>query len=324
MSNCLTFTSLSKISLGSINGAETEGNISTVKKITLPNGEELPYVSGQSLRRMIRDRLVEAGEQLSPLNLTDDNMAARADKAPTISEGDPASYIDDDIFGFMQAVSGKTRRRTAPVRVSPAVGLFPLNGDRDYGTKTKGFRETESGGQELTGNIFETEIYNNCFRNTVLVELDRFGVFQDFELGNGSDIKKSISQEERKRRLSIFVDALFTIWGGGKQSRLLTDVGPKLLIYTRQKVKNPILLESLLMKSDKEIYIKPVVESLIEFAKYLDKVVVGVRSGFITDENKEALFAELRGANTLTGKLLCGTLAEAKDAIAEDVQAIGG
>ena len=50
-----------KTSLGSINGSWTEGNVSTVKKITLPNGNQLPYVSGQSLKYQIRKAWVEMG-----------------------------------------------------------------------------------------------------------------------------------------------------------------------------------------------------------------------------------------------------------------------
>lgn len=320
MSNCLTFTSLSKVSLGSINGSETEGNISTIKKVTLPSGEELPYVSGQSIRRMIRDRLVDAGEKLSPQNLTEDNEAARAEKAPTTSEGDPATYIDDDIFGFMQAKAGATRRRTAPVRVSPAVGLFPMQGDRDYGTKTKGYKDTASGGQELTGNIFETEIYNNTFRNCILVELDRFGTFQDFELGKEKDLEKEIGDDEKQRRLDVFVDTLFSIWGGGKQSRFLSDMGAKIMVYTRQSVKNPILLESLMLKDENSLYVEPVVEALEEFASHLDKVIIGVRSGFISEESKNELFDKIKKSDILGNKAFCGTLVEAKDEIRKDCE----
>jgi CRISPR-associated protein Cst2 len=47
--NCVNIAYIFKTSLGSINGSWTEGNVSTVKKITLPNGTQLPYVSGQSI-----------------------------------------------------------------------------------------------------------------------------------------------------------------------------------------------------------------------------------------------------------------------------------
>ena len=36
--NCVNIAYIFKTSLGSINGSWTEGNVSTVKKITLPNG----------------------------------------------------------------------------------------------------------------------------------------------------------------------------------------------------------------------------------------------------------------------------------------------
>ena len=57
--NCVNIAYLFKTSVGSINGSFTEGNVSTVKKITLPDGRILPYVSGQSLRHQIRKKMEE-------------------------------------------------------------------------------------------------------------------------------------------------------------------------------------------------------------------------------------------------------------------------
>jgi CRISPR-associated protein Cst2 len=54
--NSLTLTYLSKVSFASLNGGDKEvDNINPIKKITLANGEELPYVSSQALRRALRD-----------------------------------------------------------------------------------------------------------------------------------------------------------------------------------------------------------------------------------------------------------------------------
>jgi len=59
--NCVNIAYIFKTSLGSINGSWTEGNVSTVKKITLPNGQQIPYVSGQSLKYQIRKAWKEMG-----------------------------------------------------------------------------------------------------------------------------------------------------------------------------------------------------------------------------------------------------------------------
>lgn len=326
MANCITLTSLSKITAGSINGGESEGNITTAKKITLFNGEQLPYVSGQSIRRMMRDRMAEAGEMLSPLNLTEENAAARAEKAPKITDGNPREYIDDDVFGFLQAVSGKTRRRTAPVRVSVAAGIFPYSGDRDYGTKSKGYEANESG-QNLTGNIFETEIYSNIFRNTIMIELDRLGVFQAFET---PDTKvDNLDSQERNRRLSVVIDSYLNLWGGGKQSRFLTDIGPKIVFYTKQKIKNPIFLESVLVDENNNLLVEPIIETIKEFKGCIETLYIGIRAGFVSNESFEKLkeetgklFPNNNGESKIAFKI--SSLADIKEKINEDIKSIYG
>lgn len=332
MSNSINFTLLFKVSIGSINGSETEGNISTIKKITLSNGDQLPYISGQSIRRMIRDRWIDAGEKLSPLNLVSETMSNNAKKAPNISAGNPSEYIDDDLFGYMQAVTNDNRHRTSPVRVSPAIGLFPYQGDRDYGTKSKGSQENENGGQELTGNIFETELYSNWFRCTILVEIDRIGKFLESELDKSHKSQLSISNDEKKRRIEVLVNSIFNLWGGGKQSRILTDFGPKFIIYTRQSVKNPIFLESVLLKDDGILYCEPIAETLKEFSSCIDKLIIGYRKGFIKDESIIKLNESMNDksdtksvektdpADSSKNEINCCTLAEAKKSILDDIK----
>lgn len=316
---------LFKTSLGSINGGESEGNIITAKKVTLPDGRSLPYISGQCIRHMLKERLAEMGEVLSPINAPElqEHESRKRAKSPDFTSGDPATYIDDDLLGYLQAKAGEQRRRTAPVRASAAVGLFPYAGDRDYGTRSKeSSREelTEKEGQKLTANIFETEIYYNVFRTTLLVELDRVGIFQSWELGKlDKKLKGSRDEKERRRRVRVLAEAILNLWGGGKQSRLLTDLGPKLLVYTRQSRKNPILLEALMMDEQQQLQIRPLVEALSDYRQYLDKVIVGVRTGFLSDEQKNRFREELMKADGLASKLTFGSIGEAASAILSDI-----
>jgi CRISPR-associated protein Cst2 len=100
----------------------------------------------------------------------------------------------------MIASSGENRRRTAPVRTSAAIGLFPFKGDRDLGTKSK---EQTGGDVSAGGNIFETEIYYNYFKVNILIELDRFGKVSDIRAGgNKQKIRKlkEVSLNERRER----------------------------------------------------------------------------------------------------------------------------
>lgn len=276
--NCINVAYLFKTSVGSINGSFTEGNVSTVKKITLPDGRTLPYVSGQSIRHQIRKKMEENGIQLSPLFSTD------AEKGVDVTAGDPVQYIDDDLFGYMIASKNENRRRTAPIRVSASVGMFPFRGDRDLGTKSK---EETTGEMGAGGNMFETEIYYNYFRTNILVEVDRVGNYKPFEL---KKVEKKLAEakvldkEERIKRLNIFFEAMMTLWGGGKQSRILADLGPKFIITTVQTAKSPIFLEGLKLTQGEFLEIDPILDILKDNQKIIKHVFIGLRTGIFKNE----------------------------------------
>ncbi|MBE0451882.1 MAG: type I-B CRISPR-associated protein Cas7/Cst2/DevR [Clostridia bacterium] len=247
-SNCISIGYLFKMSIGNANSGFNEDNVSTLKKITLPDGSTLPYISGQAIRRYIRDKFVEMGYEISPLQdprNDDEKTKETKTKSPDFTECDPVTYIDDDLFGFMRAVSGDNRKRTSPVRVSPAIGIYPFQNDRDLGTKSsEQTRDKAASG----GAMFETEITHNYFCGSILIELDRIGNFIGMELNKkeGSVLDKEI----KVIRLTALINAIERLWGGGKQSRLLSDISPKFLAYARQSSKNPIFLETLRTKQD--------------------------------------------------------------------------
>ncbi|MDW7726944.1 MAG: type I-B CRISPR-associated protein Cas7/Cst2/DevR [Candidatus Methanoperedens sp.] len=247
-SNCISIGYLFKMSIGNANSGFNEDNVSTLKKITLPDGSTLPYISGQAIRRYIRDKFVEMGYEISPLQdprNDDEKTKETKTKSPDFTECDPVTYIDDDLFGFMRAVSGDNRKRTSPVRVSPAIGIYPFQNDRDLGTKSsEQTRDKAASG----GAMFETEITHNYFCGSILIELDRIGNFIGMELNKkeGSVLDKEI----KVIRLTALINAIERLWAGGKQSRLLSDISPKFLAYARQSSKNPIFLETLRTKQD--------------------------------------------------------------------------
>ncbi len=284
--NALCVTPVVKTSIGAINGSWSEGNVITVKKITALNGDSYPYVSGQSLKYGFRRALEELGEKLSELNVPEKK------KGVASSLGKP-DYIDDDLFGFMIAGT-ENRRRTAPVRITPAIACAPFRGDRDLGTKSK---ETVEGSMEAGGNIFETEVYYNFFVSTMLVELDRIGVFQHYELSkeDAKDGKEPFVQEHGKRqeRLYKLLQAQKILWGGGKQSRLLTDLTPKFLAIAILQAKVPLFLETVRVNEDEELMIEPIVESIKDYqhillrdASNMTGLYFGLRRGIFKNEEE--------------------------------------
>jgi CRISPR-associated protein Cst2 len=311
-SKCLNIAFIFRTSVGSINSSFTEENISVVKKVTLPDGTEIPYVSGQAMRRYIRDKWQEMGLAISPVHRVSTGVA---EQVTATSECNPREYIDDDLFGFMLSKRDDMRKRASPVRVSPAVAFFPFQDDRDLGV-----RITEEGKKDPTKMMppFETEVYYNYFICSILVDLERIGVFNGDNYGK-NERPKDLSVDERRRRLTALVMAVRDLWGGGKQARFLTDIAPKFVIYTRQSVKKPIFLERVEMQEDETIDVSSIEQTLKDEGDIIDRTVVGVADGFGGIKVGQEIKWEQAGRET---KVPVETISEAFDKIIQDATSV--
>jgi len=275
MSKAIVIGYLAKVSAANVNASHTEGNVVVAKKVTLPDGSTIPYISGQAVRRMLRDRLEELGYQLSEPFA----QVSRQEVTPPVR---PWDFVDEDLFGYLDPSGG--RRRTSPVRVSAAVGLFPFQGDRDLGTRSfERFGEAMAAG----GNMFETELYANLFKGVMLVELDRVGVFRPLEIGEKNE--RVLSADERKKRLQTLFEALNLLWGGGRTARMLADLSPKFLAYARLKVKHPVFLEAFTAHYENSKYIldlEPIVNALQKFNGYREQTLFGIEPGIFENEEE--------------------------------------
>jgi len=307
-SKCVNIAFIFRTSVGSINASFTEENISVVKKVTLPDGSEIPYVSGQAMRRYLRDKWHEMGLAISPVHRLPTGVAGQLTAA---SECNPQEYIDDDFFGFMLSKVGDIRKRTSPVRVSPAVAFFPFQDDRDLGV-----RITEEGKADPTKMMppFETEVYYNYFICSVLVDLERIGVFGEDNYGKEKR-PRDLSLDERRGRLTKLVMAIRDLWGGGKQARFLTDIAPKLVLYTRQSVKKPIFLERIEMQEDETIDVASIAQTLKDEDDIIDRTMVGVADGFGGIKVGQEISYEHGGKET---KVCVEAISEAFDKIVQD------
>jgi CRISPR-associated protein Cst2 len=302
MSKAIVIGYLAKVSAANVNASHTEGNVVVAKKVTLPDGSTIPYISGQAVRRMLRDRLEELGYPLS-------EPFARVEGQEVTPPVRPWEFVDEDLFGYLDPSGG--RRRTSPVRVSAAVGLFPFQGDRDLGT-----RSFERFGQAMAagGNMFETELYANLFKGTVLVELDRVGVFRPLEIGE--DAERVLPADERRKRLQTLFEALNLLWGGGRTARMLADLSPKFLAYTRLRVKHPVFLEALVAHYEDGKYVlelEPLKNALDKFRSYREQTLFGLEPGIFGNEN------EIRSVLSPYGAVLA-----VHEALAQAKQDIGG
>jgi len=300
MSKAIVIGYLAKVSAANVNASHTEGNVVVAKKVTLPDGSTIPYISGQAVRRMLRERLEELGYPLS-------EPFAQVSGQEVTPPVRPWEFVDEDLFGYLDPSGG--RRRTSPVRVSAAVGLFPFQGDRDLGT-----RSFERFGQAMAagGNMFETELYANLFKGTVLVELDRVGVFRPLEIGE--DAERALPADERRKRLQTLFEALNLLWGGGRTARMLADLSPKFLAYARLRVKHPVFLEALVAHYEDGKYVlelEPLKNALDKFQSYREQTLFGLEPGIFGNED------EIRSALSPYGAVLTvhEALAQAKQDI---------
>jgi CRISPR-associated protein Cst2 len=302
MSKAIVIAYLAKVSAANVNASHTEGNVVVAKKVTLPDGSTIPYISGQAVRRMLRDRLEELGYPLS-------EPFARVEGQEVTPPVRPWEFVDEDLFGYLDPSGG--RRRTSPVRVSAAVGLFPFQGDRDLGT-----RSFERFGQAMAagGNMFETELYANLFKGTVLVELDRVGVFRPLEIGE--DAERALPVDERRKRLQTLFEALNLLWGGGRTARMLADLSPKFLAYARLRVKHPVFLEALVAHYEDGKYVlelEPLKNALDKFRSYREQTLFGLEPGIFGNED------EIRSVLSPYGAVLA-----VHEALAQAKQDVGG
>lgn len=266
--NSITITYVSKVSFASLNGADKDvDNINPIKKVTLDNGQELPYISSQAIRRALRNRLEEMGKPIS-------QVTPGEGKNPPVTEGDPSKYYDDDLFGYMNADAGS--QRTSAIRVESLLALNNYKGDLDYATN---FMGKEKGGEP---NIFETEIHSGMYRGSILIELDR--------IGNGRMVKKGkkkvfdpsdyvSSKDKRKQRVLDFLDAFRTLWSSGRQSRFLADISPKFIAAAYMSVKNPIFLESVNVNKNGQVMVEELNSVVSDYEKFIqDHVLASQKS----------------------------------------------
>lgn len=272
--NSITITYLSKVSFASLNGADKDvDNINPIKKITLDNGTELPYVSSQAIRRALRDRLEEMGQPISI-------VAPGEGKNPASTEGNPSAFIDDDLFGYMNASARS--QRTSAIRVESLVAIDTYKGDLDYGTN---FMGVDKGGEP---NIYETEIHSGLYRGTILIELDRIGKGRIVNENKKTkfDDSEYITNEEKQKRALAFIDAFRTLWSTGRQSRFLADISPKFIAAAYMNVKNPVFLESVTIDKSGKVNSGILTTVVDDYQKFIsDHVFAGQKASLNLDDS---------------------------------------
>lgn len=325
-SRAIVLGMLFKADVTNANAGWTEENVTVLKKIETPDNLRHPYISGQALRRYLRDSLEDllVAEPDDHIKFSPQKKGP-AEKSPVITEGDPEKYFDDDILGFLTAAERQTRRRESPLRVSAAFGLFPYQGDRDLGTRS--LLEV-TGNPEKGGAMFETEVTHNVFRTTWLLELDRVGCWRGFEstaTKKEADLLRefSLTDPERKRRAKLLVRSLKYLHGGGRRTRWMMEFVPQFVAYARLTKKVALFLNTLDVKRENgtwRLCPQPLTEVVKDYRADIQKLIVGIREGF-GQITKDKVLAELTGSMGDPGKVSVNSVGEAIEEMSRDVDA---
>ena len=278
----LNIAYITKVNIASLNGGEgTGGNVTVMKKISNAKGDEFAYVSGQALRRYMKETLMQLGEPISSVDESGNPTFMEEGKFlklnrkidNKIKEKIFKSVCDLDLFGYMLPQGG---RRWSPVKVTPMISILPYKGEYDYLTRKQKV-EDES---KKSGNIVQVEIDTlNFMRGNMIVNIAHIGNEVDEYT---YEIKEILTEEEKNRRLNSLLEAIKNFNGGAKQARNLEDISPKFIVMAKQKTGNPFLLNALSVDIDGNINIENIKEALEEHQ--VEDIKIGISKGIFTNE----------------------------------------
>lgn len=236
---------LSKTDLTNLNSGEGGSNLVDIKKYRW-TGRDYPYVSGQAMRFYLKEAI---RREVSP------EEACIADE-----KGETCGQIEKcilcDLFGFMTTLPDRGALvRISPVKMSPAIGLIPLDETMVTDFLTRRHRGVAQAGEgELRGDIVNVELAVNVYKAGLCLDLIRVGSDERTkEIGRiegakkkrGSDeleakilqsveLVRLVEEPERARRVRLLLDAVKDFSDYSKQARLLTDFTPDFILIALQ------------------------------------------------------------------------------------------
>lgn len=295
----LNIAYITKVNVASLNGGEgTGGNVTVMKKISNAKGDEFAYVSGQALRRYMKETLSQLGERITEVSEKGEptfrdekgNYIDLDKKLKEHKETAFKKFIDLDLFGYMFPNGG---RRWSPIKMTPLVSILPYKGEYDYLTrKQKPKKENEK-----SGNIVQVEIDTlNFMRGNIMVNTAHIGNEVDEYT---YDVTEILNKEERVARLNTLLDGIKNFNGGAKQARNLEDISPKFIVIAKQKTGNPFLLNSLDVDSEGNINIENIKEAIED--NQVESLTIGISKGIFA--NEEAIKSTFENVTTVNQAL---------------------
>lgn len=205
-------------------GEKLLGNASSIKR--RPDGRV--YISGQ----MQRHALFSA---LDRLNADDESRGQTY-----VSNGDGVTNVVEtdlraDLGGFLQTSKETySGRRTAPISATPAVALESSSIGRDLLIRLKMEAEGDSRSQAVATREFSQD---DMMLMSFFVDVSAVGIRKRFsyveQLHVNTEYVRHISEEERKRRIRLALEATATLTDYANQARNATSGEPQqvLLVF---------------------------------------------------------------------------------------------
>ncbi|MCS6812019.1 MAG: type I-B CRISPR-associated protein Cas7/Cst2/DevR [Cyanobacteria bacterium] len=209
MSIHLFATIVTPTAIAANNRGEGDGStLSTLQKITFRN-EQYTTVSAEAIRWAYREYF--QNHYAEKVNRTfdpdTDKYTLKGEQNNNGSTFNPKDYIDDDLFGYMDAKKGKdnedaTVKRRGAVEVSRAISLDPYWGDIAFGS---------TGGEKGKTSIHQTEVHNTAYQYTLALT------------------PATLKQPERANMLLEAIPAIRHV--GGNHSRFLYEFRPESIVF---------------------------------------------------------------------------------------------
>lgn len=186
------------------NRGEGDGStLSTLQKITFGN-EQFTTVSAEAIRWGLREYL----QNLDPLqvNRTFDAEVKGGSYEYKDETFSADKYIDDDLFGFMNAKKGSkdedaTVKRRGAVEVTRAISLDPFLGDVSFGSR---------GGQKDRTSIYGNEMHLTAYQYSLAL---------------------TPASLKQPARAALLLDAMAAVRHvGGNHARFLYDFTPESIV----------------------------------------------------------------------------------------------
>ncbi|HDS44725.1 MAG TPA: type I-B CRISPR-associated protein Cas7/Cst2/DevR [Methanomicrobia archaeon] len=272
---------LAETDLTNLNAGIGGSNLVDLKKYK-KGGVDYPYVSGQAMRYYLKEgirRLVSS-----------DKYCVANDKGETC--GAIESCILCDLFGFLTTLKEQGAQiRVSPIKMSPAMGLLPLNDNLTIDFLTRRKPQQEAG--KLSGDIVNVELGVNIYKAGMSIDLAKIGVEEVIEESDGKRHRKFEAkvedEKEKNERLKLALEAFKNLSDYSKQARVLTDFTPNLLLIALQSRYNHLLQKAIELKDGRKLNVERLDQVLTALKD--ETIYAGLLSGTLDNEDdiKEVL-----------------------------------